>query len=407
MEYDQLIVVCDLGTTEFRTLVAASAETGGLQVLGVGVSETAGFRDGDFVDIGSGSRALARTVRMAESDADVDISGFYYGISGSHLRSVWARGRHQIGPGRRRVTDTDIAAVIERANSIAIPFDHAILATNPVAFSVDGIGGIIDPLDRQGSMLEVNAYLITGSRSVQSSIENTVERAGYHAAGWRIDVLAAAQALLTAEEQRDGVALIDVGGHMTQWAVFRSGRIAGSGMVPWGGVHMTSDLAHGLRVGQTTAEATKRRSGLVLRSMAPDEVDTDVLFEEDDLEASPGLISAILEPRLEEIFRLVREDMGASFEPGLLLRGAVVTGGGARCEGTAELCEEVLGLPVEVRLEPSGLCGGRQLPDSQWATAVGLAFWVLAGDEPVVSAEEEPVDGMGVAGFFKGLFRRG
>jgi len=407
MEYDQLIVVCDLGTTAFRTLVAAPAAGGGLQVLGHGVSETAGFRDGDFVDIGSGSRALARAVRMAESEADVDISGFYYGISGSHLRSVWARGRHQIGPGRRTVADTDIDAVIERANSIAIPFDHAILATNPVAFSVDGIAGIVDPLDRQGSVLEVNAYLITGSRSVQGSIEKTIERAGYHAAGWRIDVLAAAQALLSPEEQHEGVALIDVGGHMTQWVIYRSGRIAGSGMVPWGGVHMTSDLAHGLRVGPAEAEATKRASGLVLRSMARDEVDTDVLFEEDEIDVSPGLISAILEPRLEEIFRPVREDMGVSFEPGLLHRGAVVTGGGARCEGTAELCEEVLGLPAEVRLTPGGLSGGRPLPEGQWATAVGLAFWALAGDEPVAPEEDEPVRGGGVGGFLRSLFRRG
>lgn len=406
MDYDQLIVVCDLGTTEFRTLVAAPATQGGLQVLGVGVTETAGFRDGDFVDIGSGSRALARSVRMAESDADVDISGFYYAISGSHLRSVWARGRHQIGPGRRTVTDADIAAVIERANSIAIPFDHAILATNPVAFSVDGIDGIVDPLDRQGSMLEVNAYLITGSRSVQNSIENTIDRSGYQAVGWRIDVLATAQALLSSEEQNDGVVLIDVGGSMTQWVVFRSGRIAGSGMVPWGGVHMTSDLAHGLRVGQPTAEDTKRRSGLVLRSLTHDEVDTDVLFEEEEVEVTPGLIAAILEPRLEEIFRLVREDMGAVFEPGQLLRGAVVTGGGARCEGTAELCEEVLGLPARLRHEPWGLGGGRTLPDGQWATAVGLAYWALSGEEPVVPDDVIMDGGFGFGGFIKSLFKR-
>jgi cell division protein FtsA len=406
MDYDQLIVVCDLGTTEFRTLVAAPVDGGGLQVLGVGLAETAGFRDGDFVDIGSGSRALARSVRLAESDADVDITGFYYGISGSHLRSVWARGRHQIGPGRRTVADADIAAVIERANSIAIPFDHAILATNPVAFSVDGIDGIVDPLDRPGSMLEVDAYLITGSRSVQNSIENTIERAGYQSVGWRIDALAAAHALLSPQEQRDGVVLIDVGGQMTQWVVFRSGRIAGSGMVPWGGVHMTNDLAHGLRVGQNTAEATKRERGLVLRSLARDEVDVDVLFDEDEVEATPGLIAAILEPRLEEIFRLVREDMGAAFEPGRLLRGAVVTGGGARCEGTAELCEEVLGLPAQLRFTPAGLAGGRTLPEGQWATAVGLAFWALSGDEPVEPEDDAFAESGGLPGFIRGLFRR-
>ncbi len=406
MEYDQLIVACDLGTTEFRTLVAAPSNGDGLQILGTGVAEAAGFRDGDFVDVASGTRALARAVRTAESDANVDISGFCYGISGSHLRSVWARGQFQIGPGRRAVTDTDIAAAIERANSIAIPFDHAILATNPVEYSVDGIGGIVDPLDRPGSMLEVNAYLITGSRSVQNSIENAIDRAGYHAAGWRIDVLASALALLTAEEQQQGVVLIDIGGHMTQWVIFRSGRIAGSGMVPWGGAHMTSDLAHGLRSGQSTAEAIKRKDGLVLRSLAHDEVDTDVLFEEDEIDVSPGLIAAILEPRLEEIFRLVNKDMGAAFEPSLLLRGAVITGGGARCEGTADLCEEVLGLPAEVRFDPAGLTVGKSLPEGQWATAVGLAYWAYGADEPIAIEEDNLRERGGVKGIIKSIFKR-
>ncbi len=406
MDYDQLIVACDLGTTEFRALVAAPAAGGGLEVLGAGTADAAGFRDGDFVDAASGTRALARAVRAAEADADVDISGFCYGISGSHLRSVWARGRHQIGPGRRQVAEADIAAVIERANSIAIPFDHAILATNPVEYSVDGIGNIVDPLDRPGSMLEVNAYLITGSRSVQTSIESAVDRAGYHAAGWHIDILAAARALLSAEEMREGVVLIDVGGHMTQWVIYRSGRIAGSGMVPWGGAHMTADLAHGLRSGQSAAEAVKRDHGVALRSLAGDEVDTDVLFEEDDVDVSAGLVAAILEPRLEEIFRLVGEDMGPAFEPARLQRGAVITGGGARCEGTAELCEEVLSLPAEVRIAPMGAGGGRALPDGQWATAVGLALWALGSGEPVAEQEDADDESGGVGGFFRSIFKR-
>lgn len=406
MEYDQLIVVCDLGTTEFRTLVAAPAAGGRLEILGAGAAEAAGFRDGDFVDAAAGTRALARAVRAAESDADVDISGFCYGISGSHLRSVWARGRHQIGPGRRQVGEADVAAVLERANSIAIPFDHAILATNPVEYSVDGIGGIVDPLERPGSMLEVNAYLITGSRGVQKSIESAIERAGYHAAGWRIDVLAAARALLSAEEQREGVVLIDVGGFMTQWVIYRSGRIAGSGLVPWGGAHMTSDLAHGLRSGRAAAETIKREHGIVLRSLAGDEVDTDVLFEEDEVDVSPGLVAAILEPRLEEIFKLVVEDMGPAFEPARLQHGAVITGGGARCEGTAELCEEVLGVPAEVRFEPAGLVGGRTLPEGQWATAVGLAYWALGDDEPVAAKEVDSGGGACVTDFLKSIFKR-
>lgn len=402
MERDQLVVACDLGSTEFRTLVAAASPDGGLTVLGHGRAEAAGFRDGDFVDVGTGSRAVARSVRQAETAANVDISGFCYGISGPHLRSLWARGQQQIGPGRRVVGERDVEAVLDKANSIAIPYDHAILASNPVSYTVDGITGIVDPLDRQGSLLEVDAYLVTGSSSVQNNLEHTIDKAGYHAAGWHIDVLAAASSLLTPEERASGVLLVDIGGHLTQWVIYRSGRIAGSGMVPWGGVHMTSDLAHGLRLSLAEADAVKRARGVALRSLVGD-TDTQVLFEEDEPHESPELVAAILEPRLEEILALTKHDMGQDFQPSRLHAGVVITGGGSRCAGTPELAEEVFMLPVERRLKPLGVAGGNSLPDGQWATAVGLAFWALGGGPDVEESPQKPSRG-GIKGWLDQIF---
>jgi cell division protein FtsA len=315
-------------------------------------------------------------VADAEASANVDISGFSYSISGSHLRSMKANSLHQIDPSRHVVTQRDVDAVLEKASSIAVPFDHAILANNPVEFRVDGIGGIENPLDRQGRTLEVDAYLVTGSSSVQNNVERAIAKAGCKGVAWQIDVLAAAESLLTEAETREGVLLIDVGGALTQWAVYRFGRIAGSGQIPWGGNHMTYDLSHGLRIGLREAEAVKRKRGVVLRSLTGS-TDTSVLFEEDNPTESPALVAAILEPRLEEIVSLIREDMGDAFRAGQLGAGVIVTGGGARCRGTGELVEEVLGVHAEVRLEPLGLANARALPDCQWATAAGLAFALL------------------------------
>ncbi|MBK9302737.1 MAG: cell division protein FtsA [bacterium] len=405
MEHDELIVACDLGSTEFRVLVAAPSPDGGLAVLGAGSAEAAGFRDGDFVDVGSGSRAIAKAVRAAEASANVDIAGFCYGISGSHLRSLWARGQHKIGPNRRAVDARDVDAVLEKATSIAIPFDHAILASNPVSYTVDGIPGVVDPLDRPGSLLEVDAYLVTGSSSVQHNLEHTIEKSGYHAASWHIDALATAAALLTPQERQEGVLLIDIGGQQTQWVIHRSGRIAGSGVVPWGGVHMTNDLAHGLRVSAAEAEAIKRQRGLALRSLA-DDVDPEILFEETEPDESPGLIAAILEPRLEEIVSLVKRDMGPDFQQAQLHRGVVVTGGGSRCAGTEQLIEEVLSLPAQRRLSPLGLSGGKPLPEGQWATAVGLAYWALGGGQDAGPGGEPGEPPHKPKGWLGGLFRR-
>jgi len=84
----------------------------------------------------------------------------------------------------------------------------------------------------------------------------------------------------------------------------------------------------------------------------------------------------------------------------------VITGGGSRCEGTADLCEEVLGLPAEIRFAPTGLTSGRQLPDGQWATVVGLAYWALGDDEPVAVEEDTRKGAGGVKGIIDTIFRR-
>ncbi len=395
MSQGRLLVAFDFGTTTFRALVTEERSDGALAVVAWGQEPAAGFQDGDFIDLRSGSRCIGRAVRVAETAADVDITGFTYNISGSHLRSVFARGQVQVGPGPRPIKAADIAAVLAKARSLAIPFDHQILAVNPIEYTVDRVGGIVDPSGRIGCQLEVEAHLITGSRSVVRNIENAIGTAGYSGAGGAVDVLASATALLQPQEKNEGVLLIDVGGAATGWALFRNGHIVGNGMVPWGGQHLTADLAHGLRIPMEQAEQIKRRKGVTLRSLV-EEISPEVLFGDDNPGVTGGLLAAILEPRLEEIFSLVKSDLGDARSLASLGGGLVLTGGGSRCRGSDSLAEEVFGVPTQRRYLPPGLHGAARLPDGQWATAVGLSLWV-AGAEPAPQTERRtgrPARGM-------------
>lgn len=375
MEQGQLIVACDFGTTAFRVLVV-DIDDGRMRVLGCGRADAVGYRDGDFVDLTSASRALDRAVSDAEAAADVDISGFFFSISGSHLRSIWARCQQQIGPERRPIEALDVDAVMEKAHGLPIPFDHAILVANPVGFTVDGIAGVVDPVGRTGSHLEADVHLVTGSSTVLQNLETAISRTGREAVGWCVDVLASSSLLLTDVEKDAGAALVDIGGSVTQWALFHNGEIAGCGQVPWGGDHLTADLSHGLRLPLQDADAVKRARGVVLRSMV-EAVDPEVLFEDEAPAESPGLIAAILEPRLEEILALVKKDMTQALGLGELRAGLVLTGGGSRCAGTEDLAEQVFQVPVSSRMLPSGLSGADRLSDDQWATAFGLAAWAV------------------------------
>ncbi len=394
MSNGQLIVACDFGTSNFRALVAEASASGQLEVLGGACVAAGGFRDGDFVDLQSGAHAIRRAVRAVEAVADVDVQAFFFNVMGSHLRSLQARGQVQVGPTPRAIRDADLGAALAKARSLEIPFDQCILAVNPVDWAVDRVRGIVDPRGRLGSQLEVEAHLVTGSGSVVRNVERAVQMAGYEVAGRAVDVLATAEALLSRDERDEGVLLIDIGGRLTQWALFRSGRPAASGAVPWGGAHLTADLAHGLRVSLSEAEQIKRQRGVTLRGLVED-ADPLALFEEERPSETPGLIAAVLEPRLEEIFSLVRSDLR---EPRLLagLGRLVLTGGGSRCRGTAALAEEVFALPAECRWLPAGVSGLERLSEAFWGTALGLARWsCVAREEPLAAAAAAGAPGAG------------
>ncbi len=373
-----VIVACDFGTTVFRAVAVEVLDDGRLAVLGAASERAAGFQDGDFVDLRAGSRAIQRTLRALESAAELEVEAFFHNVAGPHLRSVWARGQVQVGSAPRAIRDRDIEAVIAKARSLAIPFDHQILAVNPVSYTVDRVGNIVDPRGRTGSQLEVQAHLITGSRSVVRNVEQAIDAAGYTAAGHAVDVLAAAACLVSEAEKDAGVLLVDIGGLATHWAMLRAGRLVGVGSVPWGGMHLTRDLSHGLRVELDAAERLKCARGVALRSLV-ESASLDVLFDDDRPQETPGLVAAILEPRLEEILTLVKSDLGSDRPLTDLAAGLILTGGGSRCDGSVPLCEEVFGMSVQPRFLPDDLPGAEHLGEGQWATALGLALWAGAG----------------------------
>jgi len=405
MGQGRLIVACDFGTTTFRALVTEINADGDLEIVGWAREPAEGFQDGDFIDLGAGSRCIARTMRALEAHSDIYVTGFTYNISGSHLHSVRATAQVPIGPGPRPIREADLDEAKRRARSMSIPFDNKILAVTPVEFAVDRVRGVVDPVGRMGSQLEMQAHLVTGSRSVLHNLENAIETAKYKPLGEEVDVLATARALLTDRDLEQGVMLVDVGGLATNWAVFRGGAIVANGMVPLGGEHLTNDLGHGLRIPPDMAVRVKHERGVVLRSLEA-EVDIEILFEENRPEETPGLIAAILEPRVEEIFTYVKNDFGDMRQLAGLGSGVVLTGGGALCRGTRQLCEEVFDLPVQRRHLPANLVGADRLPPDQWATVVGLSMWA-AGDAEALDGIEEGGPALGLLHRLKGIFRRG
>ena len=165
-------------------------------------------------------------------------------------------------------------------------------------------------------------------------------------------------------------------------------------VLPVGGEHITSDLAVGLRTPLQYAEKIKRENGCVLASLMPDaaDIDVEIIGLQQWRKISRKTVASIIEPRVQEIFALIKYEMRKSGLKGILLPGGVViTGGTALMDGLVNLASEELGLPVRIG-QPLNLGGlSDMVAGPQYATAVGLLHYAVkkgtdgaeAGDGPI------------------------
>ena len=229
-----------------------------------------------------------------------------------------------------------------------------------------------------GSRLEVNVHIITGNASTTQNVVACVNRAGVAVVDTVLEQLAAAEAVLTQDERELGVALVDIGGGTTDFAIFERGSLWHTGVVAIGGDHFTNDIAVGLRTPVPDAERVKRRAGCALSLMVSEDETMEV--------ASVGgrqprvmarrILADVLQPRAEEVFHLLWDEIRRAGWEKSLHSGIVLTGGGALLDGMAEIAEQIFDLPIR-RGYPAGVRGLVDHVNSPaFATAVGIVMYV-------------------------------
>ncbi len=370
---EQIVVGLDIGTTKICAIVADLRDDGHAEVIGVGTSPSRGLRRGAVVNIDSTVDAIKEAVDTAALMAGTDIYSVYAGIAGSHIAGENARG--VIALKKHEVERHDVERAIESARAAAVvPADRRVLHVLPREFMVDDQDGIQQPIGMSGARLEVDVHIITGALTAAQNIAKCVNRAGLDIIDLVLQPLASSEAVLNHEEREQGVALLDIGGGTTDLAIFAEGSIRHTAMLPIGGQHLSTDLAIGLRTPQNEAERLKVTHGVAMVELAKDDdmIEAPGVGDRASRMVSRKFMAQVLEPRVEEIFDLVRREITRSGYDGMLAAGVVVTGGTSMLEGLVDLAERVLDLPVRrgIPAGMGGLCDKVEHP--MYATAVGL-----------------------------------
>jgi len=373
----------DIGTTKVCAVIGELSENGTLEITGVGTCPSTGLRKGVVVNIEATLRSVSSAIEAAEMMSGREVHNCWTGIGGSHIDGINSRGVVAVtGKNRetREIGTDDIKRVLEAAQAVLIPMDRKVLETIPQNYIVDDQKGILDPLNMIGVRLEAEVHIITCSTTGAQNLIKCVNRAGFRVKDLILQTLAAGRSVLSPEEKELGVALVDLGGGTTNVLVYSGGAPYSISTIPAGGTQVTSDISIIKNISFETAEKIKLDAGCCW----------EPFLEEDDEIIVPGVggrppqaipksqILAIIRPRMEETFKLVKEKLDKLSFSRPLGGGVVLTGGGAQLLGVAELASHVFNLPVRVGipLPVGGLVEEYRNP--AYATAVGL---VLEGYE--------------------------
>jgi cell division protein FtsA len=371
------IVALDIGTNKVAAIIANVNEREELEIIGIGTHQSRGLKKGVVVNIDSTVQSIQRAIEEAQLMAGCSVESVYAGIAGSHIRSLNSHGIVAIRD--REVFAQDVERVIDAAKAMAIPADQKILHVLPQEFIIDTQEGVKEPLGMSGVRLEAKVHMVTCAVNAAQNIEKCIERCGLGVNGVVLEQLASSYSVLSDDERDLGVCIVDIGGGTTDIAIFTNGAIRHTAVIPIAGDQVTNDIAMALRTPTQNAEDIKIRYACALTQLAKaDEViKVPGVGEKPERELSRQTLAEVVEPRYDELFRLIQAELRRSGFEDLIASGIVLTGGGAKMEGLIELAEEIFHMPVSLGA-PRNVAGLKDIVRNPvFATSVGLLQYGL------------------------------
>ncbi|MEI6157354.1 MAG: cell division protein FtsA, partial [Atribacterota bacterium] len=203
------IAAVDVGTSKICTLIA-KVHASGIEILGIGLSASAGIKKGKVVDIEKASAAIRESLLRAIEVAKEEPEIVFTGIAGDYVTSQNVDNEILLGKVSREVYDKDIDKVVEGTKGKIITEGLRIIHVIPQEFSVDKQKGIAHPLKMVGTSLSVSAHLVAADENHLHNLKESFQNAGYDITRFVFQPYASALAVLNESEQEAGTVLVDI-----------------------------------------------------------------------------------------------------------------------------------------------------------------------------------------------------
>lgn len=362
----------DIGTSAVRCVVGMvdPNNSGKVSIIGHGSARNLGMRRGIVVHVEDAAEAIVQALTEAERVSGMRIQGATVNINGSHVSGMNSKGVIAISAANREITPEDRMRAEEAATIVQLPSNREIIQVFAKNYRLDGQENIKDPVGMHGVRLEVDTHIVTAATPNLRNLDMALEKATVAPHNHTLSSLAAAEAVLERQQKEAGTVLLDIGAGTTNIVVLEDGEVQHVAVLPIGGMHITNDLAIGLKTDLDVAEAVKVKFATLSSQPAKRDIrikvgDQDHVFKSED-------VAMITEARVDELFDYVQKELQRIHRAHKLPGGVVIVGGTSKLPGIAEFAKEKLQLAARVgRLQAvSGLID--TVADPSYAAAVGL-----------------------------------
>jgi len=346
--------------------IQSDSKTPVMQIKGVGHHASHGLKAGMVVDMAAAEKSIRATGEAAERMADMVIENVIAGISSTQLEShTYTISLPLKG---QAVGDDQLNEALCQARDKCISDKTELLHAIPIRYQIDDSVNLTDPRGMYGDELHITAHAITIPASPVRNLLACIEQCHLKVEKLVAAPYASAFSCMVEDEMELGALVIDMGGGTTSFTLFYEGAPIYTATLPIGGQHVTLVIARMLNIPLAQAERIKHLHGSALSSANENQDQFDVLPIGETGEAGMqtiqrAMLTAIIRPRIEEIFEMVREKLQASNLHNFAGRQIVLTGGGALLNGARELAELILekqtriGHPLKLASLPPATAG--------------------------------------------------
>jgi cell division protein FtsA len=397
----------DVGTQTVRCVVGMFDDTdsNAPSIIGYGSAPNSGMRKGVVSHVEDVAQAISQAVSEAERLCGIRINTATVNVNGAHVAGVNSRGVIAISTANREISIEDRERAEEAATIIQLPPNRDIIQVFAKNYRLDGQESIKDPVGMHGVRLEVDTHIVTVSTPAIKSLDTALAKAGIMPSHHTVSSLAAAEAVLTRQQKESGTAVLDIGAGTTNLVVLEDGEVQYVAVIPIGGIHLTNDLAIGLRTDLNIAEAAKLQHG-TLKPGDRRHSNVKVRYDGKEYEFSMADIHMVVEARIEELFEYVDKELKKIHRSRKLPGGVVLVGGTSRLPGIADFAKESLELPARVGelLPISGLADA--IADQPYTTAIGLMWLNMLLGQQGDSNQTGIISFSGVQNVARNVFKR-